>query len=215
MADAPPVLQTAEEAAYELRCAEGSLWTGGRLFIGCATFAFAALAFTYFYLRSTNSSNLWRPGGVTAPSGFGTAIFALVVAGALMSNIGLRRIRRGSTIDWEVAGWVAVGIGLVAAALQVIELTRLGFQPGSSGYASCFVGWAPMNVAMILAGVYWLETLLARSIRLRRALAEDGGAATSQLPHARLFRASLEGCNYFWGFMGLVSVLFWLLFYVA
>lgn len=215
MADTPPVLQTAEEAAYELRCAEGSIWTGGRLVIGCGTFAFAALAFTYFYLRSTDSSHLWRPGDVTAPSGIGTAIFALALAGVLLCNYGTRRMRRGSTVDWEVAGWVAVAIAVVAAGLQVYELTRLGFSPGSSGYASCVVGWAPMNVALLLSGAYWLETLLARSIRLRRALAEDGGAASSQLPPAKLFRASLESCNYYWGFMGLVSLLFWLLFYVV
>ena len=71
-----------------------------------------------------------------------------------------------------------------------------------------------MNIALLLAGVYWLETLLARWLRLRRAVTEDGGASRSTLPVARLFRANLEGCSYFWGFIALVEVLFWLLFYV-
>jgi len=43
------------------------MWTGGRLLIGIFAFLFGSLAFAYFYLRSTNSDDLWRPHGVTAP----------------------------------------------------------------------------------------------------------------------------------------------------
>ena len=71
-----------------------------------------------------------------------------------------------------------------------------------------------MNIALLLVGAYWLETLLARWLRLRRAVAEDGGAVRSTLPAARLFRANLEGCSYFWGFIAVVATLFWVLFYV-
>jgi len=69
--------------------------------------------------------------------------------------------------------------GLVAIGLQVWQLTQLPFYPGSSGYASCFIGWAALNIALLLGGVYWLETLLARWLRLRRAVTEDGGAVPS------------------------------------
>ena len=78
---------------------------------------------------------------------------------------------------------------------------RASLLPGSSGYASCFIGWAAMNIAVLLAGTYWIETILAREIRLRRAMAQDGGAPDSTLPVARLFRANLNGCTYFWGFI--------------
>jgi hypothetical protein len=142
-------------------------------------------------------------------------VFGLTVAGALLAVYGSARLRRGSILDWEVAGWMAVFAGLVAAGLQAFELTRLGFWPGSSGYASVFVGYAPLNVALLLAATYWLETLLARSIRLRRALAQDGGAASSQRPPARLFRASVDGCTYYWSYAAVVSLVFWLLFYVV
>ena len=43
-----------------------------------------------------------------------------------------------------------------------------------------------MNIAVVLAATYWIETILAREIRLRRAIAQDGGAPTSTLPVARL-----------------------------
>jgi heme/copper-type cytochrome/quinol oxidase subunit 3 len=206
--------ETPEEIAFELRAQEGALWTGGRLLIGIWAFAFAALAFAYFYLRSANNENLWRPHGITAPTGAGAAIFALTVAGALLGILGVRRFRAGQALDWEVAGWTTILAALVAVSLQVWQLTDLPFFPGSSGYASCFIGWAALNIALLLSGIYWLETLLARQARLRRALREDGGTALSTLPAARMFRASQEGCAYYWGFIAVVATLFWVLFYV-
>jgi len=210
----PVFRETPEEIEYEMRSAEGAMWTGGRLVIGIAAFFFASLAFAYFYLRSTNSDALWRPHKITAPTGTGAAIFALVLASAALNLFGTVRLRRGETLDWEVAGWTGVLGGLVAIGLQVWQFTQLPFFPGSSGYASCFVAWGVMNVALLLAAVYWLETLLARWLRLRRAVSEDGGALRSTLPVARLFRANLEACSNFWGLVALVDLLFWLLFYV-
>lgn len=210
-----PVLhETPEEIAYELRAQEGALWTGGRLLIGIWAFAFAGIGFAYFYLRSANNENLWRPKGVTAPTDIGAAIFAVTVASALVAVYGNRRFRRDQTLDWDVAGWLAVFGALVAVGLQIWQLTLLPFYPGSSGYASCFIGWGILNIALLLTGAYWLETLLAREIRLQRAVADDGGASKSPLPAARLFRVNLEGCTYFWGFIAVVGALFWVLFYL-
>ncbi len=210
----PELHETPEEIAFELRAQEGSLWTGGRLLIGIWAFAFAALAFAYFYLRSANNEDLWRPGGITAPTGVGAAIFAITVASAVLVNFGDRRFRNDETLDWQVAGWLAVFGGLLVVGLQIWQLTELPFFPGSSGYASCFVGWAILNIAVVLGGTYWIETILAREIRLRRAIAQDGGAPNSKLPVARLFRANLNGCTYFWGFIAVVAALFWVMFYV-
>jgi len=206
--------ETPEEIAFELRSHEGALWTGGRLMIGIWTFAFASLAFAYFYLRSANNADLWRPKGVTAPTGAGAAIFALSVAAGFLAIFGYIRFKRGMVLDWQVAGWTAVLAALIAVGLQIWQLTQLGFYPGSSGYASCFIGWASLNLALLLSGIYWLETNLARAIRMRHAAAEDGGAARSTLPSARLFRVSAEGCAYFWGFIAVVSTFFWVLYYV-
>jgi heme/copper-type cytochrome/quinol oxidase subunit 3 len=211
----PHVLtETPEEIAFELRAAEGSLWTGTRLVVGIAVFALASLAFAYFYLRSSNNAELWRPGNVTAPVGTGAAIFAITAASGLLAIFGKRRLQKGQRIDWQVAGWTVVLGGLLALGLQIWELTQLSFFPGSSGYASCFIGWASMNIAMLVGATYWIETLLARSLRLRRALLEEGGNLTSPLPAERLFRANVEGCAFFWGFVVVAAAFFWLLFYV-
>lgn len=211
---APRLMEASEEAAYELRAQEGAIWTGGRLLIGIVTFIFASLAFAYFYLRSANDSDLWRPHGVTAPTTIGASIFAIAAASALLNLYGTMRLRNGESADWEVSGWTAVGGLLLATSLQIWELTRLPFFPGSSGYASTFVGWAALNAGLLLVSAYWLETLLARAIRLRKAVAEDGGPSRSAAPPARLFRASVEGCTHFLIFAGIVDLLFWVLFYV-
>jgi hypothetical protein len=213
--EAPELHETSEEIEFEMRAAEGAMWTGGRLLIGIYAFAFASLAFAYFYLRSGNNDDLWRPHGITAPTWTGGAIFIVTLAGALLNGYGTLRVRRGQSVDWQVAGWTTVLAGLVAVGLQIWQLTELPFFPGSSGYASCFIGWAALNIALLLSGVYWLETILARWLRLRRAVIEDGGAAVSSLPVARLFRANLESCTYFWFFIALVATIFWLLFYVV
>ena len=208
------LVESPEEMAYELRSAEGATWTAGKLLVGIGAFFYVGLGFSYFYLRSANDLGLWRPHGVTAPTGIGAAIFAIVVASAAVNVYGTSRFRKGMSADWEVAGWAAVVGLLLATALQIIELTRLPFIPGSSGYSSLFVAGAGMNIASSLISAYWLETLLARTARLRRAIAQDGGASSSPQPAARLLRANLESGTYFLGFVGLANLLFWLFFYV-
>jgi len=214
VAEVPQLTETPEEIAYELRAAEASLWTGARLLVGVVIFAFASLAFAYFYLRSLNSADLWRPHGITAPTAIGAAVMAFTLAAAVLAQLGIRRLRAGTDLDWQVAGWTTVLSALIAIGLQFWELTQLPFYPGSSGYASCFIAWAILNAVLVFGGVYWTETLLARTIRLRRAISEEGGTADSPLPAARLFRANAEGAAFFWGFIAVVSLFFWVLFYV-
>ncbi len=214
-ADKPALFtETPEEREFELRAAVGAYWTGGRLLIGMFTFLFASLAFAYFYLKSANSGQLWRPKGITAPTGIGWGIFAVVLASAVLVIYGQWRMRRGSLLDWQVSGWVAVLGMLVAIGLQIWELTKLPFFPGSSGYASCFIGWAVMNLMLLFAGLYWIETNLALSHRLKRIDADDGDPSSSSGPSAQLFRANVESCTYFFGFIAVVSALFWVFFYL-
>jgi heme/copper-type cytochrome/quinol oxidase subunit 3 len=204
---------TPEEIAYEQRAAEGSLWTGTRVLIGVVGFAFASLAFAYFYLRSADSFRLWRPDGVSAPTGPGTAIMACTVAAVALSYYGLRRLRSGEVLDWEVAGWTSVLATLVALGLQCWELTDLSFFPGRSGYTSVFIGWAVMNIALLVGGFYWSETLLARYARLRSAHRAEGGVGPVLIP--KIVRVNMESAVYFWGFIAVIAVFFWVFFYAA
>jgi heme/copper-type cytochrome/quinol oxidase subunit 3 len=218
------VLETPEEIAHELRAAEGALWTGSRLVIGIAAFSFASLGFAYFYLRSTNNEDLWRPQSVTASVALGTTILVIALASTAMSLYGTWRRRAGSALDSEVAGWLTVLGGCLAVGIQVWELFELHFYPGSSGYASCFVAWGILNSALLLSGTYWTETILARSLRLRLAAQEEGVLAagaiapeghTASYPLSpRITDIEVGASNHYWVFIGLVSVIFWLMFYV-
>ncbi len=220
--DAPPPVappdalytENAEEREFEVRAEVASFWTGGRLMIGVMAFLFASLAFAYFYLRSSNSGLLWRPDRITAPTGLGWTIYAVVLASVLLTMYGQARMRAGTILDWEVSGWVAVGGMLFAVALQIWQLTQLPFFPGSSGYASCFIGWAVLNTMMLLSGAYWLETDLALCIRLRHRPSNGGSLSTAADPAAQLFRANVDACTYYFGFILFISTLFWVFFYL-
>jgi hypothetical protein len=44
--------------------------------------------------------------------------------------------------------------------------------------------------------------------------AEDGDPSSSSGPSAQLFRANVESCTYFFGFIAVISGLFWVFFYL-
>lgn len=210
------IQETPEERAYELRAAEGATWTGTRLAIGIAIFAFASLAFAYFYLRSGNNLDLWEVSGRahSAPTAYGAAVMAFMLAAVALTVLAVRRLKAGRLIEWQTAGWASVLSGLLALGLQIFELTNLPFYPGRDGYASCFIGWATMNIVAIIGAVYWQETLVARFAVLKRLFAAEGTTFDSPLPAARLFRANADGCAAFMIFMAVAEVFFWVLFYV-
>ena len=204
---------TPEEREFELRAHIGAIWSGGRLFIGIYTFLLAALAFSYFYLRSSNNGLLWRPDHVTAPTAYGWTIYTLVLLAALMAIFGQARLRKGSVSEWQVAVWVGVAASLLALFLQVWEFTAVPFYPGSSGYASTFIGYSVINILTIFIVLYWLETTVARSLRMNK---EIGGVAPqlSMHPSAQSFRANVASMTYFLGFVALASTLLFAMFYL-
>ena len=215
MSNIPQLLDREAEEEYEIESTEGGLWTGSRLFVGVVTMAWSGVAFAYFYLRAIDPSGQWDPHHLTAPPVIGTLIAACVLLGAFMAEYGRHHLLRGLRFEWLTAAWLCVIFGAIAGGLQIWQLTRLSFYPGEYGYTSVFIGFAPLNVAMILAGVYWAETIATRSVRLRAEVDPDLHLGESQHPAVRHLRASLAGCTFYWWFMVLVSLLFWILFYVV
>jgi len=204
---------TPQEAEFELRAQIGSIWSGGRLFIGMYTFLLASEVFSYFYLRSSNNGMLWRLPHQHAPIAYGWAVFVSMSVTAFLAIYGQRRLRKGNVTDFQVAGWTGVLTGLIALIIQVWQLTKLGFFPGSSGYASTFMGFVVLNIISIVLGTYWLETTLARSLRLRKELGGEN-PELSAAASAQLFRANVASMAYFWGFLAVSGALFTAMFYV-
>jgi heme/copper-type cytochrome/quinol oxidase subunit 3 len=213
--DNPSPIDPEEEEGLAVSAHVGAIWTGSRLVIGACTFLYGAYAFTFFYLRSLNSHGMWHPAHQQPSVLIGTAAIVLVIASALVHNLGLHRLRSGLNLDWRVAAITCLALGLAAVGLEVWLLTRLDFFPGASGYASVFVDWVPVYVVTLLGGLYWLETVVARSLRVRQAWIGEGGLGGSVTPEAIRMRASLDAFNYFWSYLALVGVAFWVLFYLV
>ena len=210
---APKMSDTPEEREFELRAHIGAIWSGGRLFIGMYTFLLASLAFSYFYLRSSNNGLLWRPDHVTAPTAYGWTIYTLVLLAALMAIFGQARLKKGNVSDWQTAVWVGLAASLLALFLQIWEFTAVPFYPGSSGYASTFIGYSVINILTIFIVAYWLETTVARSLRLKKEL-NGVSPQLSMHPSAQSFRANVASMTYFLGFVALASTLLFAMFYL-
>ena len=214
-ADASPEGRVAEESAFYHEAALNGAWTGARLAIGSLSFLFGAFAFAYFYLQSTNSHGLWYPTGFPGPPAWkGALIMALVVASAVIQTAGLQRLKAGSKTAWRGAALVALVLGVAAADLQIWELLRLPFWPGSAGFASVFTGFYPVALVIWLAAMVWLEILIARAARIPAISFVEQPPTYAEAFEVQRFQASLSSFTAVWNYLAVIAFLFWLLFYV-
>lgn len=202
------------DAEYELESAEGSIFSGNALMIGAMTMAWAAVTFAYFYLRELDRGPEWKPAGLRPPPLLGDLIGLAVLGGAVLFTYAVHRLQRGMVFEFEIAAWWCVGCGMTACGLQIWQLTRLGFLPGTSGFTSVFVGFALLNCAFLFFGSLYAETVAARALRLRRMYEPEHYLGVSVLPQVRIWRSAVRACLVFWAFMVLVETFFWVLFYV-
>lgn len=203
-----------QEVEYARQQMWGAYWTGSRLLLAVWIMAVGCFVFGYFYLRNLNSYNDWRVAHHYPSLVLGATIMSLVVVSAVVNAVASRRLRRAAaSLDWIVGAGIALALGLAAAGFQMFQLARLPFQPGRSGYASLFVGWQPVMVLGMLGGLYWLETLIARAVRVRRLLVPIPALATD--PDVTMFRGSLDGFGVYWSLIAITEILVFVLFYVV
>jgi heme/copper-type cytochrome/quinol oxidase subunit 3 len=208
-------VRATEEAAFYHEAALNAAWTGSRLAIGALSFLFGAFAFAYFYLFSSNGHGKWFPSSTSPPqAGYGAAIMALVVVSALVQTFGLQRIKAGYKGPWFTAAVVALVLGLVAVALQIVQLLNLPFQPGQSGFASVFVGFYPVALAVWLGAMIWLEILVARSRNIPAISFVEQPPTYAQAYEVQRFQSGLSAFTVVWNYLAIVTFIFWLLFYV-
>jgi len=207
--------RAAEESVFYHEAALNASWTGSRLAIGSLSFLFGAFAFAYFYLESSDGHSAWLPSSTTPPqAGYGVAIMALVVVSALLNTFGLQRIKAGSKSTWQLAGLVALVAGLAAVALTVWQLLNLPFQPGQSGFASVFVGFYPVALAVWFGAMIWLEILLAQARKIPEISLVEQPPTHQQTFEVQRFQASLSAFSTVWNYLAIIAFIFWLLFYV-
>ncbi len=211
---AQEVAAAAEDEGYYHESALNATWTGSRLAIGGLTFLFGAFAFAYFYLRSLNSEGRWQGSGYVHPSlWMGTTIMLLAVLSAGVNYFVLQRIKAGNKAAWQVGGLIALALGLAAVAMQIYQLATLPFPPGSSGYASVFVGFYPVLLVTQLAALIWLEILLARSRYIPALSFVEQPPTYADTYIVQRFQASLSAFSTVWSYLAVMALLFWLLFY--
>lgn len=203
-----------------------NLRVASHLWSSATAFFFVAFLFAYFYLRSLNSSHLWKPKHVDAPVGWGTVIVACVVVSAALVAWGAVDQRSDRRPLWRLKGVVALGLGLLALVLQIVEWTQLGFGPTDGGFASVFLGWTALYFLFVLSTMIWLETILATSYRYRKfamgeAVVEPGHASGD--PHrtapdienpVALNTAGLAALTQYWAFLAGIGVVTWVILYL-
>ena len=186
-----------------------AIWVGGRLLCGTISFFFASFLFAFFYLKALDVNHSWKIGSVVPDGGIGVAIVAMFLFSAVVYRLAANR----TTADSMVAGMLAVGLGLVAVALQFFQYTVLDFGAASGGYAAVFFGWTATYAIVALMGLYWIELQVASLWRVQR----EGKLRETEVPtsEAELLRTGIEASSFYWGFFVAIGVLAYILLYLV
>ena len=199
-----------------------NLVSAGHLLASATAFFFLAFVFAYFYLRSLDNAGMWKPKHVDASLAWGTVVTACIVASAVVLRLGLRDHRAENRPAWRIKGAVALALGIAALVLQAAAWTQQGFGPADGGFASVYFGWTAFLFLFVLCTMFWLETVLATSIRYRgwhageRVIApgEASGDPYREGEDIRdpvsLVRAELVALSFYWIFLAGIAVLAWI-----
>lgn len=168
---------------------------------GATVMFFFGFVFAYFYLRSLDSNELWRPAGVEPPSGYGIAIAAALVLSAVLFGYAARVAKQGRR-GWVLLSGLALVLGLFACVAQAVEYAHLSFGPQSGGYASVFFGWTALYTVAVLLTLYRVEIAFAAGLRNRGR--EEAAVPEGFVPGA-----------IYWGLLATIGVLAWIILYLV
>ena len=183
--------------------------SAAHLLASATAFFFLAFVFAYFYLRSLNNAGLWQPKHVDPSLTLGHARHGGGRSERAARAARARRPPRRAAPAWRVKGAVALALGLAAVVLQVVEWTTSGsVRPTAATRASSSAGRLLRPVPA--RALFWLETMLATSIRYRNRRRAAGARRGVRRPAPRahdirdplsLVRAGLEALSFYWGFL--------------
>jgi heme/copper-type cytochrome/quinol oxidase subunit 3 len=201
-----------------------NLVSASYLLAGATAFFFISFVFAYFYLRSLNSGGMWKPSGVDASVGWGTAVLVCYIVSALLVRLGLADHRALRREQWRLKGLAALLVGVIGLVLQVLAWTHEGFGPADGGFASVYFGWTAFLFLFVLGTLLWLEMTLATSFRYRNietgapapgeASGDSGRTAHDIRDPLSLVRAELVGVSFYWTFLAGIAVISWIVLYL-
>ena len=178
---------------------ERNLWVAARLLAGATILFFLAFVFAYFYLRSFNNNDNWRPAGIDPPHGYGAAIVILYALSAASFAFASRAARAARS--WHAVAALSLVLGIAGVVVQAFEWANLGFTPSDGGYASVFEGWTIMFAVFVLPAMYWVETMLATGLRNR--------STAGYVPHG------MSAAAFYWSLLAGIGVVAWFVLYVV
>ena len=188
---------------------------GGWLAVGADLFLLLPWFFAFFYLEALNTHHDWKPSGVHPPSvALGTLVMLLAVGGVAVYFVGIRwLLDRGTYPRFVPMGWTALALVVASIAVNVVQLSHMGFGVSSGGYASVFVGLSVVYTIHLGVLVLWL---LAVTNRARYEITHPPVAPTDEVAlseEAMPLEAMAASLRVFAGFLGAVVLLSWLVLY--
>jgi heme/copper-type cytochrome/quinol oxidase subunit 3 len=194
--------------ADDLRQLTGNVTVGARLLASAAAFVFISFLFAFLYLKTVDSNGLWRPRRVAPVQSWGIGVVVLTILSATGFDLARRTVAGGGETLWRRLSPAALVIGVLAVAAQVLEWATISFKTDDGGWAAVFWGWTLMMLIFWLAGLYWMETLVAQSLRPKPAAPRSGTIGSEML------RPSADGCALFLYTLVAVEVVAWVLLYL-
>ncbi len=181
---------------------------GSRLLASGIAFLFMAFLFAFLYLRTVNSNGLWRPKHVQPVQGYGVAVLVLTILSAVVFDVARRQVVNGTESRWRSASLTALGLGVLVVVAQGLEYATITFKTDQGGWASVFWGWTLVQLMCWLGALYWIETLVAQSIRRPPASPSQGTAGSE------LLRPSGDAAVVFLYALAVIELISYVLLYV-
>jgi heme/copper-type cytochrome/quinol oxidase subunit 3 len=195
--------------ADDIRAVGANIGIGVRLLASGVGFVFVSFVFAFFYLRAVNSNGLWRPAHVKPLPGYGIVVLICIVAAAALFDVARRSVVTGTERNWRAASLAALGLGLIAVLVQLVDYHEIHFHTAGGGYASVFWGWTLVFMVCWVGALYWIETLVAQSLRHPPASPREGTAGSE------LLRPSADGCVVYLYTLVVIEVIAFVLLYLV
>ena len=127
-----------------------TVWWGMICWLAMYASSFAALLYTYFYLRLFTPQ--WPPEGIPDPeSALAAVSYGVLIVGSVAQCFGLTCFRRKIWTRSRILMGVAIACGVVFIAMECWEFWRVGFTPRTDAYSSIYfvLSWAVMISALV------------------------------------------------------------------
>jgi heme/copper-type cytochrome/quinol oxidase subunit 3 len=195
--------------ADDVRQLTGNLTIGSRLFASGAAFLFVSFLFAFFYLRAVNSNGLWRPKGVTPVQSWGIAVLVLTILSTAAFDLARRHVVGGIEPRWRSGSIAALALAVLVVVAQGVEYATITFRTDQGGWAAVFWGWTLAQLLFWLGAIYWIETMVAQTLRRPPASAREGTGGTE------LLRPSADACMVYLYTMSAVAIIAYILLYLV